>query len=147
MLAVYCKQHLGPRKEKGIWSNIECTHYSQFIPGAFAATLADGSCCPATPHGRTLSRLPWCGSGGHHQKTVERPYLWISEWRLIFLLYTHAFIATIILLFSYPILSTKKFQAHAPDFISLASRTFPSPLHVICPPSPCSVFLPILLLS
>lgn len=50
------------------------------------------------------------------------------------MLYTHAVIATIILLFSYPILSTKKFQAHAPDFISLASRTFPSLLHVICPP-------------
>lgn len=76
---------------------------------------------------------------------MGKPVLWTSEYRLIFLLLIHM-LALLLLFYCFDILfiakKKKKIQAHAKNFISLATRTFPSPIHKFSPS-----WLPILFYS
>lgn len=110
MLKVYCKQHLGPRREKAVWLNVECTYLQ---PVDTAPDTGHGG--PAVQAGHSSV----CVHLSAHLLTAHET----SQCRLRFCSYTQAVIAPIILKFSYPFLA-ENFQVHF-----LVTGPFPVSIH------------------
>lgn len=101
MLKVYCKQHLGPRREKVVWLNVECTYLQ---PVDTAPDTGHGG--PAVQAGHSSVRV----HPSAHLLTAHET----SQCRLRFCSYTHAVIAPIILVFI-PFFSRRKFSGTFPS--------------------------------